>query len=78
MTRDTLLKEALKLSVDERVDVAVEILASLDDEPDDPVEVEKAWAAEIERRGRRVLAGESEGAPWDEVKRRLDERLAKT
>ena len=64
MTRDVLLKEALKLPVRDRADVAAELLASLDDQPlEDPEEVAKAWAAEIERRGRRVLAGESAGVP---------------
>ena len=78
MTREALLQEALKLPHGDRADVAADLLASLDDEPaDDPVEVEKAWAAEIERRARRVLAGESVGTPWEEVKRRIENRLAK-
>lgn len=78
MTREALLQEALKLPRHERADVAAELLASLDDEfTDDPQELEKAWAEEIERRARRVLAGESAGAPWDEVKRRVERRLAR-
>jgi putative addiction module component (TIGR02574 family) len=78
MTREALLQEALKLPHTERADVAAELLASLDEEPADSLEeVEKAWAAEIERRARRVLAGESEGVPWEQVKRRIERRLAK-
>ena len=78
MTREALLQEALKLSRRERADVAAELLASLDDElTESPQELEKAWAAEIERRARRVLAGESKGVPWDEVKERVERRLAK-
>lgn len=78
MTREALLQEALKLPRRERADVAAELLASLDDEfTDDPQELKKAWAAEIERRARRVLAGESIGDPWDEVKRRVERRLAR-
>lgn len=78
MTREALLQEALKLPHTERADVAAELLASLDEEPADSLEeVEKAWAAEIERRARRVRAGESEGVPWDEVKQRIEGRLAK-
>ena len=78
MRRDALMKEALQLPVGERADVAAELLASLDDEPwDDPEEVARAWAAEIERRARRVLAGESASVPWEEVRRRREERLAK-
>ena len=75
---DSLLHEALKLSPKERADVAAELLASLDDDlPDDREAVERAWGAEIERRARRVLAGESAGVPWDEVGRDLEDRLAK-
>jgi hypothetical protein len=33
--------------------------------------VEEAWALEIERRARRVLAGESTGTDWAEVRARL-------
>jgi putative addiction module component (TIGR02574 family) len=77
MTRDLLLKEALRLPVRDRADVAAELLASLDDEaPDDFEAAEKAWAIEIERRGRRALAGESAGLPWEEVRQRLEARLA--
>lgn len=78
MTREALLQEALKLSHSERADVAAELLASLEDEPaDDPRELEVAWAAEIERRARRVLAGESPGIPWEKVKQRIEGRLAR-
>lgn len=39
-------------------------------------EKEKEWGVEIERRARRALAGESQGTPWEEVKRRIEEVLA--
>ena len=78
MTREALLQEALKLPHTERADVAAELLASLDEEPAENLEeVEGAWAAEIERRARRVLAGESAGVPWEQVKERIEGRLAK-
>jgi putative addiction module component (TIGR02574 family) len=78
MTRDAVLEEALRLTPQERADVAAELLESLEAERLDRREdVERAWAEEIERRARRVLAGESTGAPWDEVRRRLEERLAR-
>lgn len=78
MTREALLQEALRLPRRERADVAAELLASLDDElTDDPQELEKAWAAEIERRARRVLATESAGSPWEDVEHRVRARLAK-
>lgn len=78
MTREALLQEALKLPHTERADVAAELLASLDEAPAENLEeVERAWAAEIERRARRVLAGESAGAPWEQVKERIEGCLAK-
>jgi putative addiction module component (TIGR02574 family) len=78
MTRETLLQEALKLPHTERADVAAELLASLDEEPADKLEeVERAWGAEIERRARRVLAGESAGVPWEQARQRIEECLAK-
>ena len=71
-----LLREALTLPIAERADVAAELLASLEDaEADNPAEVEAAWAAEIERRARRVMAGESAGIPWEEVRRRAEAAL---
>ena len=74
-----LLREALTLPPEERADVAAELLASLDDSTvEDPAAVQAAWAKEIERRARRVLAGESAGEPWEDVRdliaRRLTER----
>jgi len=49
-----------QLPAKERADVAAELLASLDEtETDDPREVERSWAEEIERRARRALAGET-------------------
>jgi hypothetical protein len=51
------LREALELPVEERADVAAELLASLDEAPTQPAaEVEAAWAREIERRARRVMS----------------------
>lgn len=73
-----LLREALTLPIDERADVAAELLASLDDAgAEDPAEVEAAWAAEIEKRARRVMAGESQGIPWEEVRARAEAELRK-
>ena len=71
-----LLREALALPLDERADVAAELLASLDDAAaEQPADVEAAWAAEIERRARRALADESGGVPWDDVRRRAEAEL---
>lgn len=72
-----LLRDALALPVEERADLASELLASLEGPADDPGEVEAAWAAEIERRARRVLSGESAGEPWADVRRRIEADLKK-
>jgi putative addiction module component (TIGR02574 family) len=77
MSRDTVLHDALRLSTRERADVAAELLSSLDERPaDSPEDVERAWAEEIDRRARRVLAHESTGSPWPEVRARLEKRLS--
>ena len=71
-----LLREAMALPVKERADLAAELLASLDDaRAEDPAEVEAAWAAEIERRARRVMTGETAGIPWEDVRRRAEAEL---
>ncbi|HKI85854.1 MAG TPA: addiction module protein [Thermoanaerobaculia bacterium] len=59
------LDEALQLDLADRAEVAAELLASLDGEPDE--DVEAAWAAEIERRATRARSGEDRGRPWAEA-----------
>ena len=72
-----LLREALALPVDQRADIAAELLASLDEAPTmDREAIETAWAREIERRARRVMSGESDGEPWEDVRARVARRLA--
>lgn len=72
------LRDALNLPIDERADLAAELLASLDGEgAEDPAAVEEAWAKEIERRARRVMSGESPGIPWEEVRADAEAALRK-
>jgi putative addiction module component (TIGR02574 family) len=79
MTQRTqeLLREALALPADERADVAAQLLASLDAEDVATEDIEAAWAIEIEKRARRVLSGQSEGVPWEDVRRRAEAELRK-
>lgn len=63
------LRDALELLPEDRAEVAAELLASLDEPADEGVEA--AWAAEIERRARRVLSGESAGTDWTEARARI-------
>jgi len=66
----------MALPVKERADLAAELLASLDDAAgEDLADIEAAWAEEIERRARRVIAGETAGIPWDDVRRRAESDL---
>jgi len=69
-----LLHEALGLPREERAELAAELIASLDG-PADP-DAEQAWAAEIERRAARVLTGEGQGTPWEEVRRRIEGEIS--
>ena len=72
------LEEALKLKPEERASVAAELLESLEPAPgNQAADVEAAWAAEIERRARRVLRGESFGEPWEDVRRRAGQKITK-
>lgn len=65
----------MALPSEDRARVAAALLASLDDAVDE--DATEAWAAEVERRADRVLAGDSEGAPWDDVRARLLDRLGR-
>jgi hypothetical protein len=58
-------RQALELDPDERALLAAELLASLEESDDD---VQRAWAAEIDRRSRH--AAEERGEDWRVV---LDE-----
>ena len=69
------LQDALELPTKERAELAADLIASLDG-PADP-DVEAAWAAEIERRASRVLAGKSRGIPWEVGRRRAERDLTK-
>ncbi|MEM1334376.1 MAG: addiction module protein [Actinomycetota bacterium] len=73
----TLLTEALALSEDDRAGLAAELLARLD-EPSSATqaEIDRSWAAEIERRSARFRSGETAGVPWDQVRSKVERRLA--
>jgi putative addiction module component (TIGR02574 family) len=76
--KEALLREVLRLSPEERADLAAELLANLESLPiAEADEIEREWGAEIERRARRVLAGESSGVPWEEVEHTIRRCLIK-
>ena len=65
---EALEAEALELSVRERARLAHRLLESLDEDVvEDPADVERAWASEIERRLAAYDAGEMEAIPASDV-----------
>lgn len=70
-----LLSQALRLSLDERAQLAAELIASIDGEPDE--DAEAAWAKEIARRATRARAGKSKGRPWRAALKRLGSERGK-
>ena len=72
------LREALTLSSRERAVVAAELLASLDEPVSGDAEaVAAAWAEELEQRARRALSGQDGGEPWEAVRDRSRNKLAR-
>lgn len=59
--------EALELSSQERAQLAHRLLVSLDEDVDDPAEVDRAWEEEIRRRLSEVDAGTAELVPAEQV-----------
>jgi putative addiction module component (TIGR02574 family) len=62
-----LYEEALQLPPDERVQLMVDLLSSLESEPDE--DVEASWIAEVERRVR--TSDPADDLAWDDVRRDL-------
>jgi hypothetical protein len=67
------LGEALDLTDEERAEVALELVASLDGPRD--AGAEDAWVAEIERRARRVLADPDGGEDWSAARAEIESKL---
>lgn len=72
---NAVLRDALALPLDERAQVAADLLASLDATRDDLPEVATAWADELERRAREVLGVAASDEDWDIVRGRIADRL---
>lgn len=73
---ESVLREAMAPSSEDRASVAAELLASLDP-ADDTEEVEEAWGAEIERR---IDRAESEGFQSEDlavIRERLIDRFTR-
>lgn len=74
-----ILEEALRLPLDDRADVAAELLRSLDEAEStlSQDEVQRQWAEEITRRANRALRGESVGRDANEVLSSIESKLRK-
>lgn len=64
-----LLHDAMELPLPERAELAADLLASLDGEPD--ADVEAAWASELERRAREAIANPDDDVAWETVRDEL-------
>ncbi len=74
MAAPNVLAEILRLPVEERARLALELLRSLDGEPEPEAAAE--WDAEIERRGAEVDAGTADTMSLDEYRAHLRARRA--
>ena len=74
MTSKEILGQALNLSPEDRAKLVLDIISSLDGPPDN--DVERAWVDEIERRVKEVQDGTVELLEWEEVRKRIEARLA--
>ena len=70
---EKLLSEALKLPTPDRARLASELIASVDGAAD--ADVESTWAAEIERRIRRVQTSGAQGSDWQTAHARIEGRI---
>ncbi len=66
-----ILREALELEPAARAELAGSLLDSLDAQADEDEDVQKAWQAEIQRRGAAVDAGDMPTYPWLEARRMI-------
>jgi putative addiction module component (TIGR02574 family) len=73
LTPERVLAEALALPAGERLQIASELLASVEEPA--PGEDDEAWLAEIRARAERAHRGESRARPWEDVKRDVLARL---
>ena len=66
------LDDALRLPAEERAEIADELLATLYDYE---VEVEAAWAAEIERRVAHARANPEDSIDWRDALRKIEREV---
>lgn len=76
VTAADLLEQVMALPESERNDFVAELIARYP-APEHAPEIDSSeWVAEVERRARRVLAGESTADDWEVAEERILARLA--
>jgi putative addiction module component (TIGR02574 family) len=73
MSKEQVIELALKLSLEERAQVARELLISVEDPT--PEENERLWAEVIGRRVEELRSGKVKGIPWSDVMRDVKSRF---
>jgi len=73
LTTERIFEDVLSLPEDQRAELAVRLLQSLDREIDP--DAEQAWVTEIERRCAAVDAGEVTLSDWHDIRRRIEKEL---
>ena len=71
---ESLLEQAMMLPVEDRVQLASGLLASLDATDIDEGEVNRLWSLETERRVANLASGGASPVTWDHALAQLDER----
>jgi putative addiction module component (TIGR02574 family) len=73
-SKEHVIEAALKLSEDERLEVAERLYESVE-HPDAELDagLDEMWAKEIERRIKSVDSGETKPIPWEEARRQMME-----
>ena len=71
-TGTVLLEAAMALSGEHRLELAEALLASLD--PSLRPSLHESWREVIRRRSAELRSGQVAGVPWEDVKRRAQER----
>lgn len=73
LTPEEITAAALAMPAEDRQDLLVQLMDSLDGPPDE--DYEEAWAEEIKRRLDEVRSGKAVTVPWEEVRRKLMEAV---
>lgn len=71
-----LLSDALQLSEEERLELAIELLDSVMPEVPGRDRPDREWIEELERRARAAASG-SPGLSWQEVRTEIESKLAR-